>query len=170
MSSLAVRASLFWLYRWNGPITSTIIRSYRHVHLDATEQIEHPSRKISYAEKRLSLGRKNRDDRVVAGPNELLVTRPTETPRWHPHAPINFNRRGQTLKFAQKVETSPWKHCSNCTQPALTIASDHLIELVDRGNRAPSPPGQIEIPAASYSPGSVAIWCGRALNRPSQKI
>ena len=47
-------------------------------------------------------------------------------------APIAFNHCGQTLKFAQKVETPPMETVLKCTQPALAIAPDHLIELVDR--------------------------------------
>jgi hypothetical protein len=47
-----------------------------------------------------------------------------------------------------------------CSQPALAVGSDHLIELVDRvierhlHKAAPDP-------AANYSPGSVAICCGQ---------
>jgi len=56
----------------------------------------------------------------------------------YPSAPIVFNHREQTLKFAQKVETPPMETLLKmetplkCTQPALAMAPDHLIELVDR--------------------------------------
>ena len=47
----------------------------------------------------------------------------------YPSAPIVFNHREQTLKFAQEVETPPMETLLRCSQP---IASNHLIELVDR--------------------------------------
>ena len=47
----------------------------------------------------------------------------------YPTAPIAFNHRGQTLKFAREVETPPMETLHKCSQP---IASNHLIELVDR--------------------------------------
>ena len=74
-------------------------------------------------------------------------------------APVAFNHRGQTLKFAQKVETPPMETLLKmqtllkCTQPALAIAPDHLIELVDRvierhPNKCVIPP----VASAGYDP------------------
>ncbi len=64
-------------------------------------------------------------------------------------APIAFNHCGQTLKFAQKVETPPMETVLKCTQPALALASDHLIELVDRGQIAIPPQAILLAPSRS---------------------
>jgi hypothetical protein len=84
-------------------------------------------------------------------------------------APIAFNHCGQTLKFAQKVETPPMETVLKCTQPALALASDHLIELVDRViERHPHK-------AKSRFRHKLFSWLRRdlvrpSLNRPSQKV
>jgi len=84
-------------------------------------------------------------------------------------APIAFNHCGQTLKFAQKVETPPMETVLKCTQPALALASDHLIELVDRViERHPHK-------AKSGFRHKLFSWLRRdlvrpSLNRPSQKV
>jgi hypothetical protein len=87
----------------------------------------------------------------------------------YPAEPIPFNDRGPTLKFAQKVETPPMETLLKCTQPVLVIASDHLIELVDRViERHPHK-------AKSGFRHKVFSWLRRdlvrpSLNRPSQKV
>ena len=80
----------------------------------------------------------------------------------YPTAPIAFNHRGQTLKFAREVETPPMETLLKmqtllkCTQPALAMAPDHLIELVDRvierhPHKCVIPP----LSSAGYNPASL---------------
>ncbi len=84
----------------------------------------------------------------------------------YPSAPIVFNHREQTLKFAQEVETPPMETVLKCTQP---IASSHLIELVDRVMERHPHKGKFRSRRKLFS------WLRRdlvrpSLNRPSQKI
>ena len=84
----------------------------------------------------------------------------------YPSAPIVFNHREQTLKFAQEVETPPMETVLKCSQP---IASNHLIELVDRVMERHPHKGKFRSRRKPFS------WLRRdlvrpSLNRPAQKI
>ena len=86
----------------------------------------------------------------------------------YPAAPIAFNHRGQTLKFAQEVEIPPMETLLKCSQPVLAITSDHLIELVDRVIER-------HLHKAKSLRRNLFSWLRRdlvrpSLNRPSQKI
>jgi hypothetical protein len=80
-----------------------------------------------------------------------------------------FNHHVQTLRFAQDVEIPPMETLLKCTRPALAIAPDHLIELVDKViERHPHK-------AKSRFRPKLFSWLHRvrvrpSLNRPSQKI
>jgi hypothetical protein len=84
----------------------------------------------------------------------------------YPSAPIVFNHREQTLKFAQEVETPPMETLLRCSQ---AIASNHLIELVDRVMERHPHKGKFRSRRKLFS------WLRRdlvrpSLNRPSQKV
>jgi hypothetical protein len=86
-----------------------------------------------------------------------------------PTAPTAFNHGEQTLKFAQEVETLSMETLLKCTQPALAVASDHLIELVDRVIERHPHKGKSRTRRELFS------WLRRdlvrpSLNRPSQKL
>jgi hypothetical protein len=80
--------------------------------------------------------------------------------------PIACNHRGQTLKFVQEVETLAMETVLKCSQP---LASNHLIELVDRVMERHPYKGKFRSRRKLFS------WLRRdlvrpSLNRPSQKI
>ena len=84
----------------------------------------------------------------------------------YPSAPIVFNHREQTLKFPQEVETPPMETLLKCSP---LIASNHLIELVDRVMERHPHKGKFRSRRKLFS------WLRRdlvrpSLNRPSQKI
>jgi len=84
----------------------------------------------------------------------------------YPTAPIASNHRGQTLKFAQEVEIPPMETLLKCSHP---IASNHLIELVDRVMERHPHKGNSRFRRKLFSWLRRDLACP-SLNRPSQKL